>query len=206
MAAAKRYTLIERLRIHRRAKALLARTPEWEKSKHPRDEDGKWTGSGAVPRTPDDIDPAKMVKLPTLYRGSGVGQAGNLNVADGDIGRGVYLTPNRKIAESYGGGPTASVSDGTRVVTAYTVPHLYPGDVVYVFGAKRVDDDVSLVSGTGIELWKGTYSPANVERVLAQQDDLKAVIGTPDSVGLNQIAIRDPRRLCGRTRSNSNKR
>lgn len=44
--SAKRYTLAERLRIHRRAKALLARKPDWDESKHPRDEDGRWTDAG----------------------------------------------------------------------------------------------------------------------------------------------------------------
>jgi hypothetical protein len=46
-------TLTERLRIHRRAKALLA---AWDESKHPRDEDGEFVSGGGGDG--DDSSPA----------------------------------------------------------------------------------------------------------------------------------------------------
>jgi hypothetical protein len=182
------------------ASLLTSLGREYDESQHPRDESGKWTDGGgggdtptAVPKTPDEIDANKKVHLGTLYRGTGKAQAGNLRVTDGDLGRGVYLTKEKSLAESYGGGPNASVQEGTRVVTAYSLPRLFPDDVAYVFGGKRIADDVVLVSGTGIELWRGEWNAGkNIESALAAHEGIKAVIGTPESIGLNQVAIRDP--------------
>lgn len=152
----------------------------------------KASGSTKLPKTPADITSSK-VSLGEVYRGTGSGQdPANLRSSLGDLGKGVYLTPSRPIAESYGGGPEASISKGTRQVHAYTMPELFPEEVVFVFGGKKIGSPVTLVDGNGLKIWEGDWKGENIERALANEPDIKAVVGTPDSIGLNQIAIRDP--------------
>jgi hypothetical protein len=161
-----------------------------------RDPSGQWTGGGSssttLPKTPADIVSSK-VSLGEVYRGTGSAQdPANLHSSLGDLGQGVYLTQNRQIAKSFGGGPQASVSKGTRQVHAYTMPELFPEEVAFVFGGKRIDSPVTLVDGNGLKIWEGDWKAENIERALADEPGIKAVVGTPDSIGLNQIAIRDP--------------
>ena len=149
--------------------------------------------SGAVqlPLTPDDLDPNQKVQLGRQYRGTGAGQAGNLNSMLGDLGQGTYFTPSEQLAASYGGGPKASVASGTRVVTPYNFAPLFPEDVGYIFGGKERGSNFNLFSGNGVELGRAPWSGENMENMLAGQG-LKAVVGTPNSIGINQLAIRDP--------------
>src|SRR4029077_6684956 len=58
-----------------------------------------------LPLAADNIDPNQKVLLGRQYRGTGVGQAGNLNSMLGDLGQGVYLTPEEWLGKTYGGGP-----------------------------------------------------------------------------------------------------
>lgn len=185
--------------------SITVNDAEWDESKHPRAEGGKFgegggsespkaggSGSTKLPKTPADITRSK-VSLGEVYRGTGSGQdPANLRSSLGDLGKGVYLTPSRPIAESYGGGPEASVNKGTRQVHAYTMPELFPEEVVFVFGGKKIGSQVTLVDGNGLKIWEGDWKGENIERALANESDIKAVVGTPDSIGLNQIAIRDP--------------
>lgn len=140
-------------------------------------------------RTPDDIDPNRKVVLPTVYRGVEAGTDARRAVRTfrgGDLGDGVYVTPHEWLAKTYGGGPT-----GARIVHAYRIDPQFPETVAYLFGGRRTDDPVSLVTGNGIKIWQGDWSAANIEAAL-HGHDVVLVIGTPESVGLNQIAVRDP--------------
>jgi hypothetical protein len=144
-----------------------------------------------LPLTPDDIDPNRKVNLGRQYRGTGVGQAGNLNQMMGDLGRAVYLTPHEWLAATYGGGPQASVAKGTRVVTPYNIAPLFPEDVGYIFNGAQRGSNFNLFSGGGVELARAPWSIENMENVLSKHD-LKAIVGTPQSIGVNQLAVRDP--------------
>lgn len=147
------------------------------------------------PNIESEINPNSMVKLGTLFRGT-EGTANSKtairSMKGGDLGDGVYMTQNQKLASTYGGGPKANISDGTRKVHSYDTNSLYPEDVAYLFGGRNVGEPVKLVSGNGIPLWEGKWSGTNLENVLQKHNDIKAVIGTPNSVGMNQISIRDP--------------
>ena len=141
---------------------------------------------------PEDIDPNTKVVLPVLYRGVEAGTNAQRAVRvfrHGDLGDGVYVTAHEWLAKTYGGGP-----NGARVVHRYQIEPLFPEDVAYLFGGGVSAEDVSLISGNGIELWRGPWSGANVEAAL-RSHDIKLVIGTPKSVGVNQIAVRDPQLL-----------
>ena len=146
-------------------------------------------------RSPEDIDANAKVDLGVLYRGVEAGpnaQQALRHFKGGDLGDGIYLTAEQGLAASYGGGPKASVKAGTRVVHAYRVAPLFPEDVVYLFGGRRADEPVRLVSGTGIELWHGPWKSAAIETALRHHPGIRVVVGTPDSVAVNQIAVRDP--------------
>lgn len=145
-------------------------------------------------RTPDDIDSNAKVDIGVLYRGVETGPDATQALrqfSGGDLGDGIYLTPVRSLAGSYGGGPKASVRAGTRTVHAYRVAPLFGEDVVYLFGGSRHNDPVRLISGNGIELWRGGWSGAAIEKALSQHGGVKLVIGTANSVGVNQVAVRD---------------
>lgn len=68
---------------------------------------------------------------------------------------------------------------------------VYPEDAVYVFGGQRRDQDVVLVSGTGIELWHGPWGNEPHSAMDTALNGSRLVIGTVDSIGVNQIAVRD---------------
>ena len=136
-----------------------------------------------------------MVKLGTVYRGTETGptpQAALRSFEGGDLGHGVYLTGSKELAGSYGGGPQASLSKGTRTVHSYDVKPLYPEEVAYIFGGHKYGEPAHLVSGNGIHLWSGEWSAKNIEAALQNHPDIKAIIGTPDSIGINQISVRAP--------------
>ena|SRR5882672_1105373 len=144
--------------------------------------------SALTVRTPEDIDPHAKVVLPMVYRGveAGTDAQRALRVfRDGDLGNGVYVTQHKWLAQTYGGGP-----GGKRVVHSYRIDPLFPEDVAYMFGGSRRDDPASLVTGNGIEIWRGEWTGRNVEAAL-RGHGLNLVIGTPNSVGLNQIAVRE---------------
>lgn len=148
-------------------------------------------------KAPDDIDPNVKVVLPTVYRGVEAGTDAQRAVRmfrGGDLGDGVYVTAKEWLAKTYGGGPQASVKNRRRVVHAYRLDALYPEDVAYLFGAATGGQPVSLVSGNGIELWRGPWSGGAIERAL-RGHDIALVIGTPNSIGVNQIAVRHPNLL-----------
>lgn len=147
--------------------------------------------------TPDDINPNAKVVLPTVYRGVEGGTDAQRAIRifrGGDLGDGVYVTARQWLAKTYGGGHKATVKNRGRVVHRYRIDALFPEDVVYFFGGATSREPVSLVTGNGIELWRGEWSGENVEKSL-RGHGIKLVIGTPNSVGVNQIAIRDPRLL-----------
>lgn len=157
---------------------------------HPTARETAFTSS-PVPKDISEINSNAKVNLGDLHRGvEGIADPkGSLrNFKGGDLGDGVYMTPSRNLAESYGGGPKAKMSDGSRKVFSYTANSLYPEDVAYLFGGKKIGSEVSLVSGNGIELYRGPWNPAMVENALGST---KVVIGTPDSIGANQVSVRD---------------
>jgi hypothetical protein len=154
------------------------------------------TANPRFPRTANEINSNAKVELGTVHRGTEANPVEVLRNSSGDLGKGVYVTPERRLAESYGGGPAASVGAGTRQVHSFAAKSLYPEDVAYVFGGSRYNEPVQLISGNGILLWEGPYSGQNLETQLAGTG-IKVVIGTPDSVGVNQIAVRDPSILYG---------
>jgi hypothetical protein len=144
-------------------------------------------------RSPEDINANAKVTMGVLYRGVETGPDATQALRyfkGGDLGDGIYLTAWKELAASYGGGPKASVRSGTRVVYAYQVTPLFPEDVVYLFGGLRRREPVRLVSGNGIELWEGPWVSSEIEAALRQHGG-KVVIGTPDSIGINQVAVRD---------------
>jgi hypothetical protein len=154
-------------------------------------------GPGAIrgfyPRTPAELGANRKIPLGTLYRGTATQHGENyLRSSLGDLGEAIYMSPSWDIASSYGGGPKASVRKGTRQVFEYDLPDLFPEEAAFMFGGGRVGEPVSLVDGNGMPLWTGDWKAANLERALADQFGIKAVIGTPNSVGLNQVGIRDP--------------
>jgi hypothetical protein len=137
----------------------------------------------------------------SVYRGvaGGIGRETATRPAPGsqpgDMGGGTYVTPMRSLAESYGGGPKASVKDGTRAVHEYRIPHTPPENVAYVHGGAKSrgpGSNVTIQDGTGRELYHGPWKTMEIESALAKHPQIKTVVGRPDSIGLNQISIRDP--------------
>ena len=136
-----------------------------------------------------------------VYRGTEAGpnaQQAIRPMVGGDLGDGVYVTPSEDLAGSYGGGPGASVKKGTRAVHSYDMPDLPPEHVAYVHGGAKIGEDVRIVNGHGEEIYSGpwdggTGTPGSkMEAALQQHPQIKAVVGTPESIGVNQISIRDP--------------
>lgn len=143
---------------------------------------------------PDQLDGYAKIEFPILYRGveGGTDAARAIrHSGGGDMGDGVYLTAHAPTAATYGGGPRASISAGTRVVHAYTIVKvLYPEDVVFMFGGRLIGSTVTLVSGNGITLWSGPWKSKQIEAALAEHD-AKIVVGTEHSIGRNQVCVRD---------------
>lgn len=136
-----------------------------------------------------------------LYRGT---EARNpsaiLRVAPaGELGSALYATPHQWLAETYGGGPGASVKKGTRLVHEFGISDTSPGEVAYLRGGSRGDADAVLVKGDGTELWRGRWSAKKAElenmramNQAARDAGVKIIHGDPDSIALNQTAILDP--------------
>lgn len=151
---------------------------------------------------PEDINPNVKISLGPIYRGTEGGidaaTAAKRTMVGGDLGTGVYVTPDENLAATYGGGPRASVKAGTRAVHSYEAADLYPEEVAYVFGGMGMDDPVKIISGNGIPLYEGPWTGGTgrpggaMEDALQAHEGLKVIVGTPDSVGVNQIAVRDP--------------
>jgi hypothetical protein len=172
--------------IAARAKEMAQREELGQSGDHARD--------ATTVNAPEDINPNEKVRLPTVYRGveGGTDAAGALRVfSGGDLGDGIYLTPWRALAESYGG------AEGAGAVHAYGLTRdLEPNEVAYLFGGLGKDGnwDVTLVRGDGVELYRGPWDGGSGKpgsKLDAALGDVKAVVGTPDSVGVNQVAIRD---------------
>ena len=134
--------------------------------------------------------------------------------ADGEMGRAFYLTPQQWLAETYGGGPKASVKDGTRIVRGYDFTRsIGPEDVAYLEGGSTGMDDAVLRSGVGFEIWRGKISAKKDEapnraamNKAAREAGVKMIVGNDDSVAINQVAVLDksilgnPRKATGGTR------
>lgn len=153
-----------------------------------------------IPSRIEDINPNAKVELGQVFRGvEGTAKDPLLaarHFKGGDLGDGIYMTQQEWLAKEYGGGPKARIKDGTRIVHEYDINPLFPEDVVYVFGGAD-GGETRFVSGNGIELWRGNWrgsgmgsgrSNPDVEKALS---GVKVVIGTPDSIGHNQVSIRD---------------
>lgn len=166
-------------------------TARYEPAAEDADDTGVVTAD-SLPLKPEDVK-SRPVHLGTVFRGTAASTTDVLKPATkGDLGAGLYLTPNQKIAASYGGGPKATVANGMRKVHEIEIAPLQPEDVAFIFGARKVDDKVTVIRGDDALLWRGPYSGENLEDLFKRMPGIKAVVGTPESVGLNQIAIRDP--------------
>lgn len=141
----------------------------------------------------------------TLYRGTEGGTPGAAlrKSSDGEIGPGIYYTPHKWLASSYGGGPKASVKDGTRVVHEATVDQLAPEHVAYAWQPKAdagTGAPTYITSHTGDLLH--TYDPLGntpeaVQSRMAipgvmQQNGVKMIVGHDDSIAGNQVSVIDP--------------
>lgn len=137
-----------------------------------------------------------------VFRGT---EAGNARVTlrefpDGELGKAYYVTPHKWLAETYGGGPSASVKLGTRAVHRYEFSRtIGPEDVAYLEGGSTGQSDAVLKSGVGYDIWRGRISAKKSEASnreamnnAAREAGVKLIIGNPDSVAINQIAILDP--------------
>ena len=68
-----------------------------------------------------------------------------------------------------------------------------------MFGGRGFKEPVQLVSGNGIPMWEGPWKGDQIEKALSQHGGIKAVIGTPDSIGYHQVSIREPKLLKNKT-------
>jgi hypothetical protein len=153
-------------------------------------------GHGSDPRGAHSEGVQQVGRPSTMFRGTEKGttpQSALRMAPTGDLGRGVYLSPNEKIAGSYGGGPKASLSDGSRVVHSYEFNRtLEPQEIAHVFGGAKIGSDVQIVRGDGHKIYDGPWSGKLMESALSPHSNIKAVFGDEKSIGINQIAIRDP--------------
>lgn len=144
---------------------------------------------------PEDIDANSKIDIGIVYRGveGGTDSTEALrHFIGGDLGNGIYVTADKRLAASYGGGPKASLNAGTRVVHAYRLSRaLFPEEVIFLFGGAHHGEPILLISGSSIELWHGAWQSSVIEAVLRKLGQIALVIGTPNSIGINQIAVRD---------------
>lgn len=136
-----------------------------------------------------------------LFRGteSGSPEATLRETEGGELGGGYYLTPSRDLAATYGGGPTASVKAGSRVVHEFSWNRtIGPDDVAYLKGGAAVGTEAQLLSGVGFVIWAGKWSGGKSESEnrdamfrAAKAAGVKVLIGLDDSVARNQVAILD---------------
>ncbi len=158
-----------------------------------------WTKDQANAVAIGELDPPSPPDK--FYRGmeSGNPKAALRESEFGELGRGIYVTPERWLAASYGGGPKASETAGTRSVHEFKFKRkLYPDEVGYLVGGRSGSEDAKLISGNGIELWAGKLTGALAERPTfremndaARGSGLRLLMGMPDSVAINQAVILD---------------
>lgn len=145
--------------------------------------------------SPTQLTGDTKIALPTLYRGvEGATDSKNAvrKTSGGDLGDGCYLTPWYNLAASYGGTSKSKISDGTRAVHRYTLKReLYPEEIVFMFGNGTANNPIRLVTGSGIEIWRGPWNVSEIEKELSSQHGIAIVIGTPLSLGVNQVCVRD---------------
>ena len=140
---------------------------------------------------------AERAQPTTLYRGTETGTAGvRRESLDGEMGRGIYATPSKRLAASYGGGPKARVGAG-RDVHELSLPKLSPEQYGYVEGGSREGEKAKLVDHTGTVLheFDGTKISGREERrqlrAIADKAGMKVLVGEKGSIGENQVAILD---------------
>ncbi len=126
-----------------------------------------------------------------VFRGTETGGNPLRSFREGDLGTGIYYTPSERLAASYGGGPTASVSKGTRQVHERFLEDALPEETVYLHGGRKYGEPVQLIDGNGNKIWEGDWKGANIDAALKEMNP-RVVIGAPGSIGEGQIAIRDP--------------
>lgn len=141
----------------------------------------------------------------TIYRGTEAGTPGAAlrKSSDGEIGPGIYYTPHKWLASSYGGGPKASVKAGTRTVHEATVDQLAPEHVAYAWQPSADaggGGPTYITSHTGDLLH--TYDPlgstpdAIQSRMtipdVMRQHGVKMVVGHDTGIAGNQISVIDP--------------
>jgi hypothetical protein len=149
--------------------------------------------------SPDQIDHAKPLVLGKVYRGTEAGnQDARLRVTmNGDLGRGVYITQHEKLAASYGGGPKARVSDGTRVVHSFDITKpIAPKDYAYAF-ASSTGGTVKIVRGNGETIFDGKWTAGKVKDddspmgVAIRESGVKVVVGATGGFLHNQTVVLD---------------
>lgn len=156
--------------------------------------------AGRLPTNPGDIDPNQRIDLGVIYRG--VESICNVRHVEsdpvstlrvckgGDLGDGIYFTQDLKLAQSYGGGPSATIKNGGRKVFSYRLPQIYPDQVAFLFGGAKSGQGVEIWSGTGILIWQGPWNVEQIESV-CHHEAFDLVIGAPGSIGQNQICVRN---------------
>jgi hypothetical protein len=133
-----------------------------------------------------------------LYRGTETGVAGLRRVSNGgEIGSAIYATPHKWLADSYGGGPKARVGAG-RQVHSINIPQMAPEHYGYVHGGADKGTRATLQDHLGRVLhdYDGASNvPGHGRdkiREIAEAHGLKMIIGMPESIADNQVAILDP--------------
>lgn len=125
----------------------------------------------------------------------------------GELGGGVYHTPEEGIAATYGGGSTASTAAGSRVVHKVAWARKpTPREIAYAentrepsaYGAAKFDAGRSrIVTGAGKVIWRGEAWGSNYMSdrpdmlAAAQKAGVKVLVGLSTHVGTNQISILD---------------
>lgn len=141
----------------------------------------------------------------TLYRGTEAGTPGAAlrKSSDGEMGPGIYYTQHKWLASSYGGGPKASVKNGTREVHEAEVGPLAPEHVAYAWQPAAdagTGKTTYITSSTGDLLH--TYDPLGngPEAVqsrqaipgVMQQNGVKVLVGHDSGIAGNQVSVIDP--------------
>lgn len=163
----------------------IARQPHWKPF---------YAGIWSPEKSPDrSIRPQDL----PLFRGTGRGDAISTlrPMEGGELGGGVYLTPQPEIAASYGGYPGATVKSGGRAVHQYKLARtINPMEIGYLSGASDYGGTGTLTDGTGRQIWQGTISDDQSSSVVAETArlaGLKLLIGLDESLAFNQVSILD---------------
>lgn len=142
----------------------------------------------------------EMTRPTKLYRGTETGTAGLKRVSHGgEMGSGIFATPHRWLAASYGGGPKAREGKG-RTVHEINIPRLPHHQYGYIHGGLKRDEKAKLHDHMGRVLHE--YEPLKMgaehekERNqiahIAKAHGIRVLIGKKDSIGENQVSILDP--------------